>query len=85
MHDLTIVKVVGGALLSAFLTVGGLSYSNKTDITTQQIRIERLERQELLISGLTDQLALTNQNIAILNVKLANLQEDLDELKESRK
>ena len=81
--DPTIFKIVGGAVLSAILTIGGVSYSNLSTNDTQEVRIARLEKAEDMMTLLTDQLALTNQNIAILNVKIAQLKEDLKDVEET--
>lgn len=70
-------------MLSAILTIGGVSYNNLSTNDTQEVRIARLEKAEEMMSLLTDQLALTNQNIAILNVKLAILKEDLEDVEEA--
>lgn len=81
--DPTIFKIVGGAVLSAILTIGGVSYSNLSTNDTQEVRIARLERTEDMMKMLTDQLALTNQNIALLNLKIAQLKEDLEDVEEA--
>ena len=81
LTDPTITKIVGGAVLSAFLTVGGLSYSNKNTNDTQDVRLAQLEKSQELIADLTKELALTNTNIAVLNARLEALKEKLDEQK----
>ena len=81
--DPTIFKIVGGAVLSALLTIGGVSYSNLSTNDTQEVRIARLERTEDMMKMLTDQLALTNQNIALLNLKIVQLKEDLEDVEEA--
>lgn len=81
--DPTVFKIVGGAVLSAILTIGGVSYSNLSTNDTQEVRIARLERTEDMMKMLTDQLALTNQNIAILNIKIAQLKEDIEDVEET--
>lgn len=81
--DPTVFKIVGGAVLSAILTIGGVSYSNLSTNDTQEVRIARLERTEDMMKMLTDQLALTNQNIAILNIKIAQLKEDIQDVEET--
>ena len=73
------LKVVGGAVVSALMAVGGMSWTNHTENQTQEVRLAQLENAIVQIGELNDKLALTNQNIAILNVKLAVLKEDLDE------
>lgn len=77
----TVVKVVSGLIVSAFLTIGGVSYTNKNVNDTQDVRIDQLETAGQLIGTLSSQLALTNQNIAVLNERLNNLKERLDEQK----
>lgn len=81
--DPTVFKIVGGAIVSAILTIGGVSYSNLSTNDTQEVRIARLENTEEAMRMLTDQLALTNQNIALLNLKIAQLKEDLEDVEEA--
>lgn len=78
MHlDPTIAKVVVGTIVSGILTVGGLSYSNKAENDTQEVRLARLEKSEAIYTKLTEQLALTNQNMAVLNERINALKEEL--------
>jgi len=76
--DPTLIKIIGGSVISAILTVGGLSYSNKNSIDTHDLRISRLERTEQLVTDLTDALAQTNTTLAVTNERLKNLKEQLD-------
>jgi uncharacterized coiled-coil protein SlyX len=75
-----VIKVVGGAIVSALMAVGGMSWTNHTQNETQEVRLAQLERVIVQIGELNDRLAQTNQNIAVLNVKLSVLKEDLDEV-----
>lgn len=79
----TVVKIVGTTIISAFLTIGGLAYTNKNANDTQDVRLTQLERSQELITTLTAQLAVTNQNIAVLNERLVTLKEQLNDLKKS--
>lgn len=84
MHiDPTIAKVVGGSVLSAFLAVAGVSYNNKSVNDNQDLRIARLEKTEDAFTRLTEQLAQTNQNIAVLSERIVTLKEKLDGLEKS--
>lgn len=80
----TVMKLLMGGIASSLLAVGGMSWTNNTDNQTQEVRLSQLERAIVEIAELNDRLALTNQNIAILNVKLTVLEEDLDDLEDSR-
>jgi len=77
--DPTLLKIAGGAIVSAFITVGGLSFANKSHNSTQDIRIEHLEQTTERVDELNDALSLTNQSIAVLIERIKNLKEKLDE------
>lgn len=79
LADPTLVKLLGGLVVSTFLTVGGLAYNNKSTNDTQTVRIDHLESNQAAIQQLSEQLAITNTNLAILNERIQNLKEKLDE------
>lgn len=79
----TALKFAGGLVVSAFVALSGVVWSNHTDNSTQEVRLQYLETMLTAVEELNDTLVITNQSVAILNVKLAVLKEELADVEDA--